>query len=114
MKRLDKIPFWVWLLLGCSRVACKPAEAPPADDALKTLAVAVDRAERAAPVARAACGLTPPDHQEACREGVEALSALATEGRALLDTAAQCQEAQDETCLASALERAAEIVRVLR
>lgn len=114
MKRLDRIPFWVWLLVGCSRFACKPAETPPPGDALKSLALAVERAERAAPVARAACGLTPQEHQEACFAGVDALSALAAEGRALLATAAQCQEAQDETCLASALERAAEIVRVLR
>ena len=114
MKRIDKIPFWVWLLIGCSRVACKPAESPAPDDALKNLAVVVERAEKSAPVALAACGLTPPEHQDACKDGVQALTALAAEGRALLDTAATCQEAQDEVCLASALTRAAEIVKVLR
>lgn len=114
MRRLDKIPFAAWFLVGCAWWSCKPAETPPPDDALKSLALAVERAERAAPVALAACGLTPPEHQDACRDGVQALAALAAEGRALLDTAATCQEAQDEACLASAIERAAEIVKVLR
>lgn len=103
------------LVLAVALLAgCRPAESPEAHDALHTLALAVERAERAAPVALAACGLVPPEHRDACEEGAHALAAVAAEGRAVLDTAAACQEAQDEACLASALERAAKIVRVLR
>lgn len=101
--------------VGMAFGACR-APQPPAStgNALHDLAHAVEVAERSAPVALAACGLVPVDKRDACVEGAHALAEAAAQGRAVLDTAAACQEAQDEVCLASALERAAEIVRVLR
>lgn len=114
MRRLDKIPFVVWFFVGCAWWSCKPAQAPATDDVLHDLAVAVEAAERAAPVARAACGLAPEEQRAACLAGVDGLEVAAQNGRDLLDTATACREAQDEECLASAIETARLLAKILR
>jgi hypothetical protein len=110
---LARVPFWAWLALGCALAACRDANAPR-KDVLQQLAAGVEHAEIAAPVALAACGLVPEEQRAACVDGAEALAAVAREGRGILATAERCQEEKDSECLAGALERAAEIVRVLR
>ena len=114
MKRLDRIPFVAWFLVGCAWWSCKPATAPTTDDALHDLAVAVEAAERAAPVARAACGLAPEDKRPACLAGVEGLEVAAKDGRTILTAASACREAQDEECLSHAVEVARLLVEILR
>lgn len=113
MKRLDKIPFAAWFFVGCAWWSCKPA-AQPTDDALHDLAVAVEAAERAVPVARAACGLAPEEQRAACLAGVEGLEVAAQDGRTILTTASACREAQDDECLASAIETARLLAEILR
>lgn len=95
--------------------ACRaPALAAPSGDTLRDLAVAIEAAEVAAPLALAACGLATEEHRPPCLAGAEALAAAAREGRGILATVERCREEQDGECVALALERAAEIVRVLR
>jgi len=111
---LARVPFWAWLLVGCALAACRESEAPKRD-VLDQLAAAVEHAERAAPLARAACGLVPDEaHRTGCLDGAGALESVGREGRGVLATVERCREEQDSECLALALERAAEIVRVLR
>lgn len=95
---------------------CQPAQphAPSALDPLADLAGAVERVERFAPIAAAACGLVPEDKRAACAEGARVLSLAATEGREVLRVAERCRDEQDADCLALAVERAAELIRVLR
>ena len=113
MTALGRMPFWAWLLVGCALAACRET-ATPRRDVLEQLAAGVEHAEAAAPVALAACGLVPEEQRPPCIDGATALAAVAREGRGILATAERCQEEQDSECLSMALERAAEIVRVLR
>lgn len=113
MTALARVPFWAWLLAGCVLAACRDT-ATPRRDVLAQLAAGVEHAEAAAPVALAACGLVPEEQRPACVDGAEALAAVAREGRGILATAERCQEEQDAECLAGALKRAIEIVRILK
>jgi len=95
---------------------CQPAQphAPGEPDPLADLAGAVERVEQIAPIAAASCGLVPPEQRAACAEGARLLGVAASEGREVLRVAERCREEQDADCLALAVERASELVRVLR
>jgi hypothetical protein len=114
MRHLD---FFVWFFVGCAWWSCKPlpsASPEPTPDPAAKLAEVIERVERIAPVALAACSLAAEDKRPACEEAAHVLAAAAAEGRAVLHTLDRCREEQDEECLALAVERASELVRVLR
>jgi hypothetical protein len=114
MKHLD---FVVWFAIGLSWWSCKPLPPTPpgpAPDPAARLAEVIEHVERIAPVALAACSLAAKDKRPACEEAAHVLAAAAAEGRAVLKTLDRCREEQDEECVALALERAAELVKVLR
>ena len=114
MKHLDLA---VWFFIGLSWWSCKPlpsASPEPNPDPAAKLAEVIEHVERIAPVALAACGLAAEDKRPACEEAAHVLAAAAAEGRAVLKTLDRCREEQDEECVALAIERAAELVRVLR
>ena len=106
-------------ILACAGMAfgaCR-APQPPATtgDTLKDLALAIEAAEIAAPYARAACAVIPDDTQRAyCDGSLDAIDEAVLIGRQLLDTASECQDEQDEECMANALETANKLLRVLR
>lgn len=114
MKHLD---FAVWFFIGLSWWSCKPLPSTspgPSPDPAARLAEVIGHVERIAPVALAACSLAAEDKRPACEEAAHVLSAAALEGRAVLHTLDRCREEQDEECVALALERGAELVKVLR
>ena len=114
MKHLD---FFVWFFVGCAWWSCKPlpsASPEPTPGPAAKLAEVIGRVERVAPVALAACSLAAEDKRPACEEAAHVLAAAAAEGRAVLKTLDRCREEQDQECGALAIERAAELVRVLR
>ncbi len=114
MSTLARVPFWAWLAVGVVLAACRQPAAPTGD-ALDQLAVAVERAEASAPLARAACGLVPdPDRRRYCEGAVDAVEEAALVGRQLLASVATCREEQDADCVAGATATAARLLRVLR
>lgn len=105
-------------ILACVGVmvgACRTPASPSTGDTLRDLALAIEAAEVAAPLARAACSVIP-DHQQRryCDGSLDAIDEAVIIGRQLLDTASECQDEQDGECLANALETATKLLRVLR
>ena len=115
MSALDNVLTVALLVLALVMVGC-PAEPHHAGEPgpLADLAGAVERVEQIVPIAAASCGLVPEDKRGACAEGARLLGVAATEGREVLRVAERCREEQDADCLALAIERASELVRVLR
>lgn len=111
MKRLALLILAVLTLAGCQQPEPHHAGEP---DPLADLASAVEHVEKIAPIAAASCGLVPEDKRGACAEGARVLTLAAEEGREVLRVAERCREEQDADCLALAVDRAAELVRVLR
>jgi hypothetical protein len=115
VKAIDNAVTVTLLVLALAVVGCPsmPHHAG-GPDPLADLAAAVEHVEKIAPIAAASCGLAPPEQRPACAEGARVLALAAQEGREVLRVAERCREEQDEECLTLAVERAAELVRVLR
>lgn len=105
-------------VLACAAMvfgACRTPASPSTGDTLHDLALAIEVAERSAPLARAACSVIPDDTQRRyCDGSLDAVDEAALVGRQLLDTASECQDEQDGECLANAVETASKLLRVLR
>lgn len=95
--------------------ACRAPQPQPTGDTLRDLALAIEAAERAAPLARAACSVIPDETQRRyCDGSLDAIDEAVIIGRQLLDTAHTCQDEQDGECLANAVSTASKLLRVLR
>lgn len=105
-------------ILACAAMAfgaCRAPASPSTGNALHDLALAIEAAEAAAPFARAACSVIPDHQQRAyCDGSLDAIDEAVIIGRQLLATASECRDAQDEECMANALETATKLLRVLR
>lgn len=101
--------------VGMAFGACRAPASPSTGDTLHDLALAIEAAERAAPLARAACAVIPDDTQRRyCDGSLDAIDEAVLVGRQLLDTANDCQDEHDGECLANAVETASKLLRVLR
>jgi len=96
-------------------LSCRAPQPTSTGDTLHDLALAIEAAEAAAPLARAACSVIPDDTQRRyCDGSLDAVDEAVLVGRQLLDTANDCRDEQDGECLANALETASKLLRVLR
>lgn len=95
--------------------ACRAPQPALTGDDLRDLALAIEVAETAAPLARAACAAIPDEVQRRyCDGSLDAVDDAVLVGRQLLDTAHECQDEQDDECLANALETARKLLLILR
>lgn len=95
--------------------ACRPQAPASTGDTLRDLALAIESAEAAVPLARASCALVPsPDQRRYCEGSVDAVEEAALVGRQLLASVEACREEGDEECVLGAVEAATRLLRVLR
>lgn len=121
MTALDRVPFLLWVVLGCALVlgeaACRQlATAPRTDsDELDELDAALAALETGLPAARLLCLATPGEHEaRACTERLDGLEAAAVQARSVLAAAQTCRQQIDQTCTAAARETARELLPRLR
>ena len=95
--------------------ACRLQGPTSTGDALRDLALAIESAEAAVPLARASCALVQaPDQRRYCEGSVDAVEEAALVGRQLLASVEACRDEGDEECVQGAAETASTLLRVLR